>query len=639
MSPTRSLRGCAAPVNVPEGLVYRPGTHWRTKVSKDRAPTPTVEAIGKLHFEGNIIPHTFYQRPEFRNESGKIQLLDIMIFADVLYWYRPTYHRDEHTGQVTHVTRKFQGDKLQRSYDELANLFGISKRQATDSVDRMVDRGFLRREFRTVPNGRGIPLANVMFLEPMIEALPVLLSRPEPASGYCYWCAEPPRPNLKKDREEEGAQASAPKTGKGQGGGITKNRDTVSRKIGIPSHEKSGYGIPKNRDTYTETSTEISTERGGVHLSEENARSRTAQPLTAIGNQATCTTLPAEEQKLDAGTPDPADLEDTTTGVASLNNSAALNEEPNILAEVLPPDGGAADAAWDDADLTLFGEGPEASKDAQNTKTADTENVPGGAAAGDKVHERSKTAQEAQEGAEEEPLWEEGGTAPVRPTVAQQEAVTGHDPKQIRTILIRWLGGERKVDMYVSETPPGLARIGRERKDWFNISPARMEQLVQQARAMGGSTWTALIKLLDAELGANVNPAPTRERGGGRQDQARDAGQFDPRLGEGQRCTVKGRLGVVTRVSNAGYMVEFDDGESTSVNRTIAGDLKTLRPSDEPLPEKPGTPAFGVGTRWKRKADGEILVVTEIKPNQDRVLSDGKAVRILDLTTKYEACK
>jgi hypothetical protein len=130
--------------------------------------TPIVDAIGELHFEGNIIPHSWYQH--IKLPSGKADMNAIILLSDVIYWYRPTIKRDETTGAVVSINRKFKADMLQKQYEPWGELFGLTKRQTKDAVSRLVKAQLLKRVFRTVtPPGNGIPLANVMFIEPIIE--------------------------------------------------------------------------------------------------------------------------------------------------------------------------------------------------------------------------------------------------------------------------------------------------------------------------------------------------------------------------------------------------------------------------------------------------------------------------------------
>lgn len=129
-----------------------------------------VEQIGKINFEGNIIPANWYKHITF--SSGKPNLNAIIILAEIVYWYRPTIIRDQATGEIKGYKTKFNADKLQRSYQSFADQFGISKRQAQDAIKLLRDLGLITLEFRTItmPTS-GLKLTNVMFIEPVPERI------------------------------------------------------------------------------------------------------------------------------------------------------------------------------------------------------------------------------------------------------------------------------------------------------------------------------------------------------------------------------------------------------------------------------------------------------------------------------------
>ena len=85
-----------------------------------------VDENAKLNISGNIIPQVWYRT--IIRESGKPNLTAIIILADIVYWYKPTEIRDEGTGQVIGVRKKFKSDLLQRSYQQISEQFGISKK-------------------------------------------------------------------------------------------------------------------------------------------------------------------------------------------------------------------------------------------------------------------------------------------------------------------------------------------------------------------------------------------------------------------------------------------------------------------------------------------------------------------------------
>ena len=120
--------------------------------------------ISKINFSGNIIPKNWFKSIKF--PSGKADLLAINILAEVVYWYRLVEVCDEATGKVIGYKRRFKADKLQRSYQSFADMFGVSKRQIKVAIDRLKDQESLKTEFRTVHSGNAI-MTNVLFLEPV----------------------------------------------------------------------------------------------------------------------------------------------------------------------------------------------------------------------------------------------------------------------------------------------------------------------------------------------------------------------------------------------------------------------------------------------------------------------------------------
>jgi hypothetical protein len=176
--------------------------------------SPAVQAIGQIYFEGDVIPHAWYQSPLLKLKNGKANLTAIVLLADVVYWYRPTLIRDEQTGRVVETRQKFHADKLQVSYDAWAERFGLTKRQAQDAFAFLKSKGLVSIELRTVlTGGRRIP--NVVFIEPAVNKI------------------------------KEISQLL---------GGVTLKRDISPGKTGNASRSKARYR-PVKRETYTDTST------------------------------------------------------------------------------------------------------------------------------------------------------------------------------------------------------------------------------------------------------------------------------------------------------------------------------------------------------------------------------------------------
>lgn len=132
-------------------------------------PTDTVVAIGQINLTGNVTPASWWRHITL--PSGRPDQTAIALLAEIVYWYRPSEVRDEITGALVGYRKRFHGDKLQRSYQAFADQFGFSKREATDALKRLRDAGFITLELRTVQRSDGMTLSNVLFVEPVPEAI------------------------------------------------------------------------------------------------------------------------------------------------------------------------------------------------------------------------------------------------------------------------------------------------------------------------------------------------------------------------------------------------------------------------------------------------------------------------------------
>ena len=127
-----------------------------------------VDENAKLNISGNVIPQMWYRT--IIRESGKPNLTAIIILADIVYWYKPTELRDENSGQVVAVKKKFKADLLQRSYQQISEQFVISKKEATNAIIFLEKLGVVKRIFRTV-NINGLVVNNVLYLELNVQRL------------------------------------------------------------------------------------------------------------------------------------------------------------------------------------------------------------------------------------------------------------------------------------------------------------------------------------------------------------------------------------------------------------------------------------------------------------------------------------
>ena len=139
--------------------------------AKLRRTQELVEAIGRIHLKGNILPSSWLQNPVFRKSSGKVNLAAAIILSDIVYWYRPQEVREEATGKIKELRRKFRADKLQKSYQAWTDQFGLTKRQVKEGVAFLRANGLITTEFRNIVSDGGLQLSNVLFVEPVVTKI------------------------------------------------------------------------------------------------------------------------------------------------------------------------------------------------------------------------------------------------------------------------------------------------------------------------------------------------------------------------------------------------------------------------------------------------------------------------------------
>lgn len=123
---------------------------------------PIVDEVGTMNFTGNVIPMVWFKTIKYPNGAPNNNAIHIL--SDIVYWYRPKEERDEESGQLIGMKKKFRDDYLQRSYDQMADTFGLSKKQATEAVKALEKIGIIKRIFKTI-QVKGQVLNNVLFIE------------------------------------------------------------------------------------------------------------------------------------------------------------------------------------------------------------------------------------------------------------------------------------------------------------------------------------------------------------------------------------------------------------------------------------------------------------------------------------------
>ena len=121
----------------------------------------TVEHIGNIAIEGNIIPNEWYHH--LRNENGKIQTNAALILADIVYWYRPVPIYDIKSEKLIGYGKKFQNDVLQLSYKYFDQKFGFTKDQTRNALIFLENKKLISREFRDIIVGNQA-LNNVLYI-------------------------------------------------------------------------------------------------------------------------------------------------------------------------------------------------------------------------------------------------------------------------------------------------------------------------------------------------------------------------------------------------------------------------------------------------------------------------------------------
>ncbi|GAB6709614.1 DnaD domain-containing protein [Bacillus cereus] len=187
-----------------------------------------VLQIGQINFRGNVIDHGWFKTLTLDN--GKPNIVAITILGEIVYWYKPTEVRSEESSQAQYK-QKFKADTLQKSYQQLADSFGFTKRQVKEACDFLKERGLIKIEFRTILVN-GTRCNNVMYVEPVPEMVQKI--------SIMYWGNGNP-PTLKSNSP------------------VTLESKRVLHSKAIPFYDKTEESLTLERKTNTEITTNITT--------------------------------------------------------------------------------------------------------------------------------------------------------------------------------------------------------------------------------------------------------------------------------------------------------------------------------------------------------------------------------------------
>ncbi len=147
----------------------------------DKTPTLEVLQMNELSLTGNVIPHAWYKTLVY--ESGKPNLVAILVLAEICYWYKPSVVQNEYTGEVVRLEKKFSADKLQRSYSSFESM-GLTKRQAQSACQFLKQKGLITLETRTVETKTAQKLGNVLFIGVNVEEIRKITFTPSYIETY-----------------------------------------------------------------------------------------------------------------------------------------------------------------------------------------------------------------------------------------------------------------------------------------------------------------------------------------------------------------------------------------------------------------------------------------------------------------------
>ena len=142
--------------------------------------TLEVSQVSNLPFNGNIVPPSFFRKIRIKTKKGdKPDMLGANLLSDILYWYRSSNTYDDN-GKINGTKKKFQGDYLQRTYKQVADLYDICRQTAKRVIDRLIEAGLLRKLIiKKLVLNSGRTINNVMYLVPITDAIAKIMATDE----------------------------------------------------------------------------------------------------------------------------------------------------------------------------------------------------------------------------------------------------------------------------------------------------------------------------------------------------------------------------------------------------------------------------------------------------------------------------
>lgn len=118
--------------------------------------TNITSELSKINISGNIIPESWYHH--IVKSHGRPDLVAITILSEIVYWYRPS----------SDGSKKYAEDLLQKSYSELEEKYGFTRKQVLSAFETLESLSLVAREFRNVKiRGRIVPNIMYVYLDPI----------------------------------------------------------------------------------------------------------------------------------------------------------------------------------------------------------------------------------------------------------------------------------------------------------------------------------------------------------------------------------------------------------------------------------------------------------------------------------------
>lgn len=136
---------------------------------------PVVDAVDRImgapYAFGNFKLFSWYDHVQTKNKRGQFtDYLALDLLGDIVYWYRSQEVRDEVTGNVIGLKKKFAEEKLQRSPEAFAKRFKSSVKVIRQSLKTLEEIEVISIERKPISTTYGT-LPNVMYISLNVDVL------------------------------------------------------------------------------------------------------------------------------------------------------------------------------------------------------------------------------------------------------------------------------------------------------------------------------------------------------------------------------------------------------------------------------------------------------------------------------------